>query len=405
MSNTRQLKIAQITPYYYPSIGGVEKVVQIISEGLVERGHLVDVLTTSRNHKGEASITNPATENINGVNVFRYKSYLHLGHMSVFPGSFSRIKKEKYNVIHSHALRHPHTLYWPFIAKNNGCTAVLHGHSHFFNDSIPFPKLLLYRAFDKIVFKSAYNKYPLFFTNTQIEKKQFIKLGLEPKDIQIIPPPVLSDEYFEKVDTTPLIQKHNLQNKRIILFIGHFHADKKVDLLIKALPALVKKDSNTMLLLIGPDNGHYPAYKKMARELKVEQNMKWLGRVSDIEKRQALAACEVFILPSIYESFGIVLIEAMAAGKPVIAAESPGPIEIIEHEKNGILIPKNSVQSIVTQTSRIFDDKILAEKIGRNGKEKVQATYRASHLIDNVEKAYFSTFTQNLARTVSNKEM
>ena len=117
MKNKQHLKIAQITPYYYPSIGGVEKVVQIISEGLVKRDHSVDVLTTKRNHKGEAPISNPPTETINGVNIFRYKSYFHMGHMSVFPGSFSQIKHNQYDVVHFHALRHPHTLYWPFIHR------------------------------------------------------------------------------------------------------------------------------------------------------------------------------------------------------------------------------------------------------------------------------------------------
>ena len=103
------LKIAQITPRYYPSVGGVEKVVQDLSEELAKRGHEVSVLTTDRMHKNQPPFKGDRNESLNGVKVYRYRSLFGLGHMSFTPSAILDLIKNDYDIVHMHSIRHPHT--------------------------------------------------------------------------------------------------------------------------------------------------------------------------------------------------------------------------------------------------------------------------------------------------------
>lgn len=384
MKEKGTLSIAHITPYYYPSIGGVETVVKALSEGLASRNHHVEVLTSNRDHKNETCEKRNKHELINGVTVNRFQSLLHLGHMSFAPELYTYLNKHHFDIYHFHCIRQPQTILCPLIAKRKGIATIMHAHSHFRSTSV---KTLLYNGFDKLAFPLIYNKLSQIIAITQEEKQELLYRGIDQDRISVIPNSV-PDTYFIPIETDSFIQKYDLADRDIILYIGHLVEGKGIDLCIQSMPEIVRSDDNALLLIIGPDMGRIDELQQMARNLCVEKHIKWIGRVSEHEKRQALQASHFLTLPSFYEAFGLVLVEAMASGKPVIAAHSPGPDHIISHNKDGYLIPYNSKSAFTEFAKRLLDDEHLRYTMGAEAKKKVQRDYSFSNILDLIEAQY-----------------
>lgn len=381
-----KLKIAHIVPHYYPSIGGVEQVAKDICEGLAKRGHDVSVLTNKRLQKGQKKVKLEKFEIINGVKVFRFFSLFSLGHMSFTPAAILNLIRNKYKIIHMHSLRHPHTIYVPLIKNFNEYKIVMQGHTHFLSSNKI--KSILYNSFDKILFNSLYKDIDIFLCLNEDEKQRFIKLGVNERKIKIFYNPI-KENLFNKSDNNSFEVKYNLINKKVILFLGQAHEGKRIDLIIKALPTIKEHVKNVILLVAGPDFGNYPKLKELANTLNISNNIKFLGLLSEEEKDLALKSCDLLILPSEYEAFGVVLAEAMACGKPVIATKTPGPLELIKHGENGFLIDKNSSEQIANYTINILLDDSLRSRMGEYAKNFAKNNFSIDSLVSKILSVYF----------------
>lgn len=381
-----KLKIAHILPHYYPSIGGVEKVAKDLCEGLVNLGHDVTVLTTKRLQKAQKQNKLRSFEIINGVKIFRYNSIANLGHMSFTPSAILNIINNNYEIIHLHSLRHPHTVYTPILKKIKNFKLVLQGHTHFHSTKF---KTLLYNKFDKVMFSTFYKDVDIFLYLNKTEKNKLINFGIPEIRLSSLYNPV-NESLFQTSDTSNVAEKYNLIDKKVILFLGQAHSYKRIDLLIKALPGLISVFQNTILLIAGPDFGNYPSLIELAKELNVENNVKFLGLIDEGEKELLLKRCDVLILPSEYEAFGVVLAEAMACGKPVIATKTPGPIEIVKHGENGFLIEKNSSEQIIYYTTKLFKDEELRIKLGNYAQRYAEENFSLSSIVLKLEKIYMN---------------
>ena len=128
---SRPLRIAQLTPYYHPSIGGVEGVVRYLAEELVRRGHSVDVLTADRLHRGTRHDPLPREEVLQGVRVRRFLPLLTLGHMSLCPGEVPALWKGGYDLLHAHVYRQPQVGLASAVGRLRSVPLILHGHGPF----------------------------------------------------------------------------------------------------------------------------------------------------------------------------------------------------------------------------------------------------------------------------------
>lgn len=121
----------------------------------------------------------------------------------------------------------------------------------------------------------------------------------------------------------------NCGDEKFILFAGKLNKVKGIEYLIKAFSELSNDYSSDLLIIgSGPDENRL---MKMAISNKIENRVRFIPMVSKNELRDFLSKCSVFVLPSLFETFGIVTIEAMSSGKPVIASNIPGPRDIISH--------------------------------------------------------------------------
>ncbi|MDR1482289.1 MAG: glycosyltransferase family 4 protein [Synergistaceae bacterium] len=159
-------------------------------------------------------------------------------------------------------------------------------------------------------------------------------------------------------------------NEKILISAGVFRRNKGFDFLIRAFARFVSSRGDTRLLLAG-DGEERPAYSGLIESLELGGKVILSdGYVSDI--RPWLWGADFFVLPSRGEPFGIILLEAMASGLPVIATDEGGPKEIITHGENGLLTPVDDVPAMVSAMKRLTDSSTsLIQRVVSRGYERL----------------------------------
>lgn len=384
-----KLRIAQVTPYYYPSVGGVTGVCQYLSEELVKLGHSVDVITARRDHKGRPKLTAPKYEIINGVNVFRYHSIINLGHMSFFPALITHLAKNKYDVIHYHSYRHPLCDISAFIGKIKSTATVLHGHGPFFEgNEISKHKQLIYSIYDKFASYTLFKLTDKTIALNSYEKQRYMQIGVKPERIIVIPN-AASSECFLDVNKDEFINKYNLAGKKVLLFMGILNGFKRPDLLIEALPLVIKEYDDVHLLLAGPDGGMLDIVKNRAKELSVEKYYTWLGPLYGLQKQMAFTSSDIFVLPSDWDAYPLVLMEAMAHGLPCVTTDCRGPIDIVEDGKTGFVVKKRDVEQIASSIIKLLKNDELYKNFSENAKNTAEKKYKAESIAKEIENIYY----------------
>lgn len=168
---------------------------------------------------------------------------------------------------------------------------------------------------------------------------------------------------------TPELARQHLQtDKKIVLFIGQLHAYKGFRALLDAAGILSAR-SDVLFIFVGPDvRGNASAFSARGT------NVNWLGHVSEELRDSLFSACTVLCVPSSRESFGSVIIEAWACGKPVVGGPADATRELIDDGVDGYVVPQDP-QVIAQRLTRILDEPGLAQAMGARGKEKVLEKY------------------------------
>ena len=175
---------------------------------------------------------------------------------------------------------------------------------------------------------------------------------------------------------------------RIILTVGRWLAEeqyKGMDTLITALPRLLTEWPELQLVAIG--EGDDQAWLEgIAEGRGVRRHVHFLSRLSYPEIAACYAACEVFALPSRGEGFGLVYLEAMACGKPVIGGAHGGAPEVIEDGKTGYLVQHGDVSQLATSLETLLSDAELRTQMGERGRERVQREFQFSGFANSLKK-------------------
>ncbi|MBU2633731.1 MAG: glycosyltransferase family 4 protein [Nanoarchaeota archaeon] len=272
---------------------------------------------------------------------------------------------------------------------------VLHVHSFgfFFNDLLvillklftktkivntphgPFMALSEYKWYErilKILFESfEYFVNKLYDVVIQVNKEQYkwmITKGVDKKKIKYVPNGI-PESFLKNVEVDSFIEKYGLKNKFIISYLGGINRYKGMDQVIKVLPNLLKIKKNIVFLIGGKDFGDRKRLEKIVKRLKLEKNVLFLGEIDDVEHRQLYQVSEIFVLPSDWEAFGIVLLEAMAKNTAVISTRTEGGKFVVKEGENGCLFDYGNLKELETKFKVLFNDK-LREKIKKNNFKK-----------------------------------
>lgn len=177
----------------------------------------------------------------------------------------------------------------------------------------------------------------------------------------------------------------NCGDEKYILYVGRLHKSKGIEGLISAFVQLPKNFDDYKLILIGagPDEKNL---KQFAEKMPKSRNVKFLGHLPNEEVRNYFSKCTVFVLPSYFEGFGIVILEAMASGKPVIATNIMGPKDIITHGKDGFLFEKGNVDELTNYLGLCLSSEKLRNEVGKNARKTVEENYSFEKISKNLVK-------------------
>ena len=180
-------------------------------------------------------------------------------------------------------------------------------------------------------------------------KEKLVKKGIAPEKIAVIPTPV-DLEKFKAFEPEKVKQiKDDYFNKKIILYAGRLVKVKNLPLLLKAVAMIRNSKHNIILLIIG-EGGEKAKLKRKVRRLEIEDAVVFISSAPQKDLVNYYHAADVFVLPSFSESLGKVLIEAGAAGCPVVSTETTGARDVVVEGRTGYLVP-------------IGDENVMVEKI------------------------------------------
>lgn len=174
--------------------------------------------------------------------------------------------------------------------------------------------------------------------------------------------------------------------ERIILFVGRLHPVKGVAYLIEAMTTIIKRNPKVRLWLVG-DGEERQSLENLVNKLGLTQYVNFVGKVPNEEVPEYMASSDVLVMPSLSEPFGIVLLEAMACGLPIVATNVGGIPEIVQDGENGFLVEPESSEEIADRVLKLLENDDLRRRISQNNIEEVK-NYSWEAVVDKLEKVY-----------------
>jgi len=269
-----------------------------------------------------------------------------------------------------------------------GKKIVIHSHTQPENIFLHFPKIIAYGSINKVFYHYLnwlYKKADAIIYPTEFAQKLFSSLNK--KVFHQVVSNGINCAHFQKQETKTFFTKYHLDaNKKNILFVGRWHPEKDIPTIIHAFTYILKKRQDINLWLVG--FGHLEKkLRKLVKKLNLEDYIIFVGRVSNLELIQAYHACDVFTLPSLAELEGMVVLEAMACGKPIIIADSPNSASPYLVKNNGLLFKAGDPEDFAKQALLILNDAKLCKKMGE-ASLRLSQQYDVAKSVDQIENIY-----------------
>ncbi len=208
----------------------------------------------------------------------------------------------------------------------------------------------------------------------------------------VIPNAVDVHRFRPEVDGTAVRKRLKIPPDRpVALLVGRIVAHKGVEHFVEAA-----RNLPGVQFLVAGEGTSLEAMERLAESLDVADRVRFLGRVSQDNLPGVYAACDIFVLPSVsrLEAFGIVALEAMATGKPVVVADIPGVREVIEDGREGLLADPVNPQDLAEKIRRLLENPALRQEMGRRGREKVLANFTTEKVADQILDVYASVLAK-----------
>lgn len=397
------MKILQVSNRTFPSQGGVELHTIMISRKLVERGNEVTLAVFNSLDQRDCGYgvtyerpyfisrprrpSLPETEWHNGVRIFRFPSRIQLLSYYWSPKMLSWLTNHirEFDVVHTHCFRFSNNEFAAIASMLNGSKVpfVFTCHDAALLDYMGWRARLVDEVYRRTIgrklVKSASRVIALTTTNAnELERYLFA----DPERIRIIPNGIDFEKYQKLPDPTDL--KEKLGNpEQVVLYVGRFLGYKNPHMLIRAFRKIAIRYPKSRLLMIGKDYGLLDYCRRLACE-----QVTFLENASEDEKLKALALADVCVVPSSYEGFGIVALEAQAAGVPVVATKLGGLKHVLIDGVTGLHIESPAIEEIEQAISVLLDNPKLRQRMAREGKqfaskfswdavaEKLEAVYK-----------------------------
>jgi len=392
------MKILMLTWEYPPRIvGGIARVVHDLSKRLIKDGHEVTVVTYREGNL-------PYFEDDKGVKVYRVDNYM------INPNNFidwimqmnfnllakanELIDKEgKFDVIHAHdwlvayaakSLKNAYDI--PIVATIHATEAGRNSGIHdetqrYINDT---EWMLTYEA-NEVIVNSNYMKCEL--------QRNF---GLPFEKINVIPNGVNLTMYSGIEKDFDFRRNYAADNEKIILYAGRLVYEKGVQYLIGAMPKILQNYHDAKLVIAGK-GGMIDELKSQVEYLGLGNKVYFTGYMDHKSLCKLYKCADIAVFPSTYEPFGIVALEGMLAGNPIVVSDIGGLNEIVEHGVNGMKSYAGNSNSIADSILTLLFDHKLCNEISKNAKNKVKELYNWTKIAQDTHFSYQKAICETMA--------
>jgi glycosyltransferase involved in cell wall biosynthesis len=239
---------------------------------------------------------------------------------------------------------------------------------------------------DDLKAKTYYQKAHHLIVHTEIQKRELLQNSVfNNLNIRVMP---------LGIDTSIFIPQKESSSKIELLFVGRISRLKQIELCLQAVALLVKsQDKEVVLNIVGPvsDGQYFSELKILAAQLNIENQIKFVGSVKQNHLVPYYQKANLLLLPSAHESFGMVMIEAMACGTPVLALKGAGgPDEIVENGLNGILATK---ENYVEKVLDFVQSETLAFSLSKNARLIVEQKWSLAQTENALRNSINMVFT------------
>ena len=392
------MKILMLTWEYPPRIvGGIARVVHDLSHRLIKDGHEVTVVTYKEGNT-------PDFEDDKGVKVYRIGNYMinpnnfidwimQMNFNLVAKANEIIAKEGNFDVIHAHdwlvayaAKTLKNSYGTPIVATIHATEAGRNSGIHdetqrYINDT---EWMLTYESSEVIV-------------NSNYMKNELQRLfGLPFEKINVVPNGVNLNLYSGIERDYEFRRQYAADNEKIILFVGRLVYEKGIQHLIAAMPKILEKYHDSKLVIAGK-GGMIDELKAQVNAMGISNKVYFTGYLNSKQVVKMYKCADVAVFPSTYEPFGIVALEGMLSGTPVVVSDVGGLNEIVQHGENGMKSYAGNPNSLADSIISLLYDPALCMKVAKNAKAKVKAEYNWQKIAQDTHFAYQKAICETVA--------
>lgn len=365
----------------YP-VGGAELWAYQLAHQMAKLGHDIVVFTTSADSKNHV-------EEEDGIKIYRYGTNIKIEKARFARDMFCKSLQHDVDIIHVHYALPPAEIAGLIYAKMKRKPLVVTYHG----DEMPGYGSLIRRIGlslqDKFIVPIILSRARVITCNSVYYIPVSRILPRYRAKIIPVPPGINADKHIEPYSKKKCREKLSLyKDEKIILFVGTLINYKSPDLLIKAMPAIIEKNPDARLVLVG-DGPLRGELEHLANDLHVKHATRLVGAVPYGATASYYGAADIFALPSTgnTESFGIVLLEAAVAGLPIIVSSLDTFRAFITDGYNGLVAKLGDIDSLAGTINRLLSNPALRQEIGEHARTSVR-NYSWENIAVMVEKIY-----------------
>ncbi|HVP27164.1 MAG TPA: glycosyltransferase family 4 protein [Candidatus Bathyarchaeia archaeon] len=388
---SRELSVMMLTWEFPPRIiGGISPHVYNLSRSLAKNGAKVYVVTCD--FPGA-----PQHEIVDGVEVFRTDSYknpspdfatwVYLMNMNMQKEAAALVNSldGKVDVFHAHdwlvataGIGLKHVFRKPFFATIHSTEIGRRNGIHF--------------AYERMIHETeawlTYEAWKVICCSDYMISHVRWAFGLPEDKLVMVPNGVNTEAYSKnaKVDLNQFRSKFASPEEKLVLFVGRLVYEKGVHVLVNAIPKVLEK-VNAKFVIVG--NGYMKEQlSNLANSRGISNKVMFTGFVDDDTLRKLQICADVSVVPSLFEPFGIVALEAMAARSPVVVSDTGGLSEIVEHDVSGIKVYVDNPNSLAWGITKVLGDEGYANWLRTNAYKKVQEKYNWDKIAQQTKNIY-----------------
>ncbi len=381
------MRIAIFTDTFLPQVNGVVRSIVTTANVLAKHGHSIAIFTVNAEKLSKKIKAKELDERIQvyPFSSFSLPTYKELQvRIPTFVPSLYEVYRFNPDLIHSHTT---FGIGWEAVMSANFLKIPLVGTHHGF-----LAEFLKHVKLDYRIMKPLARRYLSFYYNrcdavispSKALVKELLQYKLR-RPVHVLSNPV-DLKYFSTNKTKESLRKKLHLNKPAIIHFGRLSYEKSTDLVLRAFAQILNWGIDAQLIVIGdgPERGKLEA---LGRKLNIDKSVEFTGTLRDNDLTERIAAGDFFVSASTIETQGLVFLEAMALGLPVIGVNAGGVPEYVDNGKNGFIVESGNVRAIAEAMKKFIDHPELRESFGQNAKESVKK-FDADLITGEIEKVY-----------------